>query len=131
IPAGQLEQSGGFTSRIDPRVRGLVSRVVVRIGDGPLPQDFGDLAPNSAPAELTPMPGAIQQVTETQVRQSQEPSTVVRGQSGTQAGSGYSFPTQMNSTPQGGQASDTGGQVAAGNSGYRDSSWQTTQQQGQ
>ncbi|WP_417734501.1 hypothetical protein [Rosistilla oblonga] len=106
IPPGQLEQSGGFTSRIDPRVRGLVSRVVVRVGDGPLPQDFGDLAPNSAPDELGPVLGAIQQVTETQVWEASEPDTVVRGQSGT-SNSGFTLPGQMGATAQPNQQTRT------------------------
>lgn len=116
IPPGQLEQSGGFTSRIDPRVRGLVSRVVVRVGNGPLPQDFGNLAPNSAPDELAPMLGAIQQVTETQVRQAEDADTVVRGQNGAPNG-GFSLPGQMSNTAQ--PTTQQRGQVAAGNNNVR------------
>ncbi|QDV67788.1 hypothetical protein Poly24_14920 [Rosistilla carotiformis] len=115
IPPGQLEQSGGFTSRIDPRVRGLVSRVVVRVGDGPLPQDFGDLAPNSAPDELGPVLGAIQQVTETQVWEASDPSTVVRGQNGVPNG-GFTLPGQMGTAPQTAQQPRTTTNQAAPNS---------------
>ncbi|TWT76332.1 hypothetical protein CA13_68260 [Planctomycetes bacterium CA13] len=34
----QLRQSGEISSRIDPRVQGHVSRVVIRVGNGPLPR---------------------------------------------------------------------------------------------
>ncbi|MEZ6087085.1 MAG: hypothetical protein R3C05_03430 [Pirellulaceae bacterium] len=97
VPPGQLEQSGGFTSRIDPRVRGLVSRVVIRVGDGPLPQDFGDIAPNMPPEALTSIPDADRHVTETQVRQADGDATVVRGQSDNQTSGGFTMPVQATS----------------------------------
>lgn len=100
IPPGELERSGEITSRIDPRVRGMVSRVVIRVGDGPVPQDFGDLAPNILALAPTGAQGKIQQVQVLETQSSQpnstiavdEPPSIVRGQSGLSNSNGFRMP---------------------------------------
>ncbi len=51
----QIRSLGEITSAIDPAVQGRVSRIVVRVGSGPLPRIAGRVAANQT-AQLSPLP---------------------------------------------------------------------------
>ncbi len=86
----QLETIGEITSVIDPSVRGQVSKIVIRVGDAPLPRRM----PSQEIASSDAAPIAAPEITTLAQTRAMKPQS---GQPGNQSNSsGFAFPTTPN-----------------------------------
>ncbi|TWU54434.1 hypothetical protein Poly51_31530 [Rubripirellula tenax] len=93
----QLRRIGEISSAIDPRVRGRVSKIVIRVGDGPLPRKtpLGTVAQSDV--SPIPIPQMSNPASGDGVLTSSAQTTLMKPdpQSGSTGQSGFSFPNSL------------------------------------